>query len=88
MTVSVDREPEFRPSRSRKVLEVDIEVHDYDVFPGGERFVVLGRSSTPDWAALSITRGIAEGRLFPAQSPDVRVVLNWFEELNRLVPQK
>jgi serine/threonine-protein kinase len=88
MTVPVDIEPEFRPSRARQVLKVDIEVHDYDVFPGGERFVVLGRSSTPERAALSITRGLAEGRLFPSRSPDVRVVLNWFEELNRLVPQR
>ncbi len=88
MTVPVDLDPEFRPSRSQKVLEVDIEVHDYDVFPGAASFVVLGRSSTSGSAALSITRGVAEGRLFPAQSPDLRVVLNWFEDVARLVPPR
>jgi Tol biopolymer transport system component len=88
MAVSVDLEPEFRPSRARPVLETDIEVHDYDVFPGADRFIVLGRSATRLRAGASIARQGAEGRIFPAQSPDIHVVLNWFEELSRLAPPR
>jgi serine/threonine protein kinase/Tol biopolymer transport system component len=83
MSVTVELDPEFKPARARVMIEADIEVHDYDVFPGGERFLVLGRSSTRERAAASIARGAAQGRLFPAQSPDLRVVLNWFDELAR-----
>ena len=86
MEVSVQLEPEFTPARARQVLEASIEVHDYDVYPGGDRFVVLGRSSTRERAAASIARPGAQGRMFTAQSPDLRVVLNWFEELSRLAP--
>jgi len=86
MSVAVSLEDGFTPSRAREVLEAPIQVHDYDVYPGGERFVILGRSAAGERGGSFIARHGAMGRLFPAQSPDLHVVLNWFEELKRLAP--
>jgi serine/threonine-protein kinase len=88
MVVPIVLEPEFQPSKARQVLETAVEILDYDIFPGGDRFVVLGRSSTRDKTAPSIAAGRAQGRLFPAQSPDLHVVLNWFGELERVTGGK
>jgi Tol biopolymer transport system component len=88
MTADVKMNPEFNPGRARMVLEAEIEVNDYDVFPGGDRFLVLGRRPTQDRAVASVARGAAQGRVFPAQSPDLRVVLNWYDELERRVPSR
>ena len=86
MSVAVSLEGGFAPSRAREVIEAPIQVHDYDVFPGGDRFVVLGRSASRERGGSFIARHGAMGRLFPAQSPDLHVVLNWFDELTRLAP--
>jgi len=73
MAVSFETKAGFRPSRPRKVLDVDFQVTsagslaNFDVHPDIERFVVV-KNSSPD----SIT--------------ELNVVLNWFEELKRLVP--
>ena len=86
MTVPVNLTPEFSPGRARIFLETEIQVHDYDVFPGAERFILFGRHTRGDHVGASVSRGTAEGRVFSAQQPDIHVVLNWFEELKSLVP--
>jgi len=88
MTVTVTYEPDFTPSRARKLLEASVEVHDFDVFPGGEKYVIIGRRPAHEGRSASISRGRAHARLFPARAPDIRVVLNWFEELKSLVPSR
>jgi hypothetical protein len=42
----------------------------------------VGRVATDQQAAISVNHAL--GRLFSAQSPDLRVVLNWFGELEEL----
>jgi serine/threonine-protein kinase len=46
----------------------------YDVLPDGKRFVVL-RNAQPNTASGA-----------PPTQPEIRVVLNWFEELKKLAP--
>jgi hypothetical protein len=82
MMVPVNLEPRFQPARTREVLETIVDVNDYQIFPDGERFIVVGRTTTDQQASVSATRAL--GRVFSAQSPDLHVVLNWFNELERM----
>jgi hypothetical protein len=54
----------------------DPKIRKYDITPDGKQFLMLfgSQSTTP-----------AVG---PGEPSEIRVVLNWFEELNRLVPPK
>jgi len=84
MVVPYDLQPDFHPARTRQVLETTVDVNDYQIFPDDERFLVVGRASAEDQAAVAVRR--PAGRLFAARSPDLRVVLNWFDELEQLAP--
>jgi serine/threonine-protein kinase len=83
MVVEVAQEPEFKPSRARVLTTLDIvNVHDFDIFPDGERFVIIGRAFTDSAKRTSILRGTgSHNRVFPALSPDLHIVTNWFDEL-------
>ena len=48
--------------------------HQYDLDPNGQRFLMLTDA--------------APGDAGPALPPQINVVMNWFEELERLVPTK
>jgi hypothetical protein len=54
------------------LTSTDVRGRGYDVLPGGQ-LLTLAPAATPDAAAAA------------ALSPEVRVVLNWYEELKRLV---
>jgi WD40 repeat protein len=86
MMVPVDLQPRFEPARARQVLETAVDVNDYQIFPDGERFLVVGRTTNDRQAAISVTRPL--GRLFSAESPDLHVVLNWFDDLIRLTSEQ
>ncbi|RKZ15990.1 hypothetical protein DRQ53_07550 [bacterium] len=88
MMARVDTSSGFHPTRAEVVVELDIEVQDYDVFPDQERFILLARRPTNHGEVASVSRGQATGRIYAAQSPDLRVVLNWFTELQRLAPSR
>ncbi len=83
MVVQIELGPEFKPSRARPLARIDIaDVNDFDVLPDGKRFVVIGRSvaSGEDRVPVLRTAG-GQGRIFPAMSPNLHVVTQWFSEL-------
>ena len=72
MSVSVNREPDFRPGKRRKLFEwqpllQSFPTLHYDVAPDGQRFLMLKRGEES----------------LPTQ---INVVLNWAEELKQKVP--
>jgi serine/threonine-protein kinase len=76
MAVSIDTAAGFKASAPRMLFDgyvVSGSGTNYDVSSDGQRFVMVQRG--PEAALL-------EGRR------PLRLVLNWFEELNRLVPMK
>ena len=83
MVVQIELDPEFKPSKARPLVPIDIDdVNDFDVFPDGKRFVVIGRSVAggKNRAPILRTHG-GQSRIFPAISPNLRVVTHWFSEL-------
>jgi len=54
------------------LTSTDVRGRGYDVLPGGH-ILTLAPVAAPDAAAAALM-------------PEVRVVLNWYEELKRLVP--
>jgi Tol biopolymer transport system component len=76
MAVDVVTEPDFTAGTPRVLFEAPHFVgvgRGYDITPDGQRFVMVRR----DEEAAS-----------PAGGRQLNVVLNWFEELKRLVPVK
>lgn len=86
MMVPIEIGETLRPARAATLLELEIEVQDYDVFPDEDRFIVLARRRIANQVSAGVSRPSAQGRMFAAQSPDLHVVLNWFTELQRLAP--
>ena len=83
MVVAINYESECQPSRARKLLDVDLaQVISMDVFPDGNRFVLIGRGRASQEAPAPVL-GISRSHrwIFPSQSPDIHVVTNWFNEL-------
>jgi len=73
MAVSIEREPTFSAGKPEVLFEgsylsseSDPEFQYYDIFPDGQRFLMIK---------------VEEGT-----TAQINVVLNWFEELKRLVP--
>jgi serine/threonine-protein kinase len=83
MVVQIELDPEFKPSRAKPLVRIDIaDVNDFDVFPDGKRFVVIGRSVAGGENRAPIHRtGGVESKIFPAMSPNLHVVTRWFSEL-------
>jgi len=68
MAVSMTTEPEFAPGRERELPQTEFSfLLSWDIAPDGKRFVVVGR---------------AAGEI-EASVPEIRVVVDWFEELRR-----
>jgi serine/threonine-protein kinase len=78
--VRIQTEPAFTKSEPSNMavtnFRYDPKIRKYDITPDGKQFLMLfgSQSTTP-----------AVG---PGEPSEIRVVLNWFEELNRLVPPK
>jgi hypothetical protein len=75
MTVAVDSDSGFRPGTPRRLIQGQYEAPNtarqvYDVSPDDQRFLMIKR---------------AQGDAAETQ-PQIVVVLNWLEELERLVP--
>jgi serine/threonine-protein kinase len=75
MTVAVDSDSGFRPGTPRRLIQGQYEAPNtarqvYDVSPDDQRFLMIKR---------------AQGDAAETQ-PQIVVVLNWLEELKRLVP--
>jgi hypothetical protein len=85
MRVVLQLDPEFRPGKAEQLLDVPAsDIVSLDVFPDGERFVLIARRDAMRGRRSPVVR--SEGgqiRMFPALSPDLRVVVNWFDELRR-----
>jgi serine/threonine-protein kinase len=80
MSVSIDTESKFVPGRAEILLKIEhLDVQYFDVFPDGKRFIVIGPKRVTGRRGATITPG-ALHRLFPATTPEIRVVVNWFEE--------
>jgi serine/threonine-protein kinase len=81
LSVSIETEPEFVPGRARTLLKIEhIDVQYFDVFPDGKRFIVMGPSRDVKTSRPVISPG-ALHRIYPSHTPELRVVVNWFEEL-------
>ena len=81
MSVSIDTASGFVPGRAKTLLEIEhIDIQYFDVFPDGKRFIVIGPKRATATRGAMITPG-ALHRIFPATTPELRVVVNWFEEL-------
>jgi len=76
MEVEVETGPPFDFGNERRLPIEDFLIvnwhRDYDITPDGQRFLMVFPQSDTDSAATSTQR--------------INVVLNWFEELKRLVP--
>jgi serine/threonine-protein kinase len=84
MVVPCRQEPEFAPGRATSLIE-DVPIADvqfYDIFPDGERFLVVGRAGGAQDRSPIVTQS-GHRRVFPAADPDLHVVTNWFAELER-----
>ena len=75
MAVAIEAEPAFQVVGTRKLFEGPYlsQSHNYDVSGDGERFLMVKRES--ETSSTSIGGG-----------SDLIVVLDWFDELKRLVP--
>lgn len=75
MAVAIEAEPAFHVVGTRKLFEGPYleQSHNYDVSGDGERFLMVKRES--ETSSTSIGGG-----------SDLVVVLDWFDELKRLVP--
>ena len=75
MAVAIESEPSFHVVGTRKLFEGPYlgRAHNYDVSGDGERFLMVKEES--ETSSTSISGG-----------SDLVVVLDWFEELKRLVP--
>lgn len=81
MVVAVETSPAFRAGIAQLLFEGDFVpesdvagVNNHDVSADGKRFLVL--------------RPVGGDRGDEAARPRINIVLNWFEELKRLVPTK
>jgi Tol biopolymer transport system component len=74
MEVDITTEPAFTRSRPRELFRADyggtVPIRSWDLTPDDERFVMLGDRE----------------ELEPEPVERIEIVLNWFEELKRLVP--
>jgi serine/threonine-protein kinase len=81
MSVSIDTTSGFVPGRAKTLLEIQhIDIQSFGVFPDGKRFIVVGPKRAKASRGAMITPG-ALHRIFPTTTPELRVVVNWFEEL-------
>ena len=77
MAVAVDTEASFSPGNTIALFEGPYRLgevnafHSFDIAPDGRRFLML-----KEWT----------GADRPSDQEEITVVLNWFEELKRLVP--
>jgi len=86
MAVDIETGSGFKPSKARELLEVAVaDVQDFDVFPDGERFILIGRRMTQvqDQAPIVRIAGGGYRRIFPSMQPHLHVVTNWFSELEQ-----
>ena len=85
MSVEIETAPRLRPSRARELLEIGIaDVQDFDVFPSGERFLLIGRHVTRVGGQSPALRPAGGNRrIFPSMQPDLHVITHWFGELQR-----
>jgi hypothetical protein len=78
--VRIETHPAFTASASSNLpvtnFAYDSKIRKYDITPDGKQFVML----YPPQATASATPSA------PAEPNEIRIVLNWFEELNRLSP--
>ncbi len=76
MVVPIETEPTFRAGDPEVLFQQQYFVYllsrSYDVSPDGQRFLMIKEGPATD-----------DGSARPAQ---ITVVLNWFDELQRLVP--
>ena len=78
MAVSVTTEPDFAPGKERELPQPEFSVlMDWDMAPDGKRFVIVGRVAEELKPATPSVAGEA------ASVPEIRVVVDWFEELRR-----
>jgi serine/threonine-protein kinase len=81
MSVSIAYEPEFTPARATPLMDIGhVALKDFDVFPDGKKFLLTGR---PRGAGESQAVAVGGGSFvaFRAMTkPEIRVVVNWFEE--------
>jgi serine/threonine-protein kinase len=81
MSVSIEADPSFAPGRAKSLLKIEhADVQYFDVYPDGKRFIVMGPNRDIDGSGPVITPG-ALHRIFPTITPELRVVVNWFEDL-------
>jgi len=80
--VRIETQPAFTASPPSdlpvRLFEWDANVRKYDITPDGKQFVMLYAPQTTAVATATA----------PAEPQEIRVVLNWFEELKRLAPVK
>jgi len=81
MAVSITAEPEFNPGRATMLLEIEhTAIKDFDVFPDGKKFLVTGHArNAGDHPEIAIGGEVIAFRA--STKPELRVVVNWFEEL-------
>ena len=80
MAVDVRSGGRFAPSRARVLVESPIiDVQTYDVYPDGKRFLVVGRTSHSERRQPIVTPD-GHRRVYPAMTPDLQVIVNWFSE--------
>ncbi len=78
MAVSVTTETDFAPGKERELLLPEFsDLLSWDIAPDGKRFVIIGRVAEELKPATPSVTG--EG----ATAPEIRVVVDWFEELRR-----
>jgi serine/threonine-protein kinase len=78
MVVSVTTEPDFAPGKERELLLPEFSLLlSWDMAPDGKRFVIVGRVAEELKSATPSVAGEA------ASVPEIRVVVDWFEELRR-----
>ena len=78
MAVSVTTETDFAPGKERELLLPEFSnLLSWDIAPDGKRFVLVGRVARELKPATPSVAGEA------AAVPEIRVVVDWFEELRR-----
>jgi len=83
MTVPVITEPDFTPGKEREIPQPQFTyLGGWDIAPDGERFVVVGRVEPTSTVGRVEPTGRPRGGA-QAQVPELRVVVDWLEELRR-----
>jgi Tol biopolymer transport system component len=84
MVVPIESQPTFVPARARVLIETEIsDIQSYDVFPDGQRFLVIGRRTDSENRPDIVSPGAPRLRRVYPRAQDIQVVVNWFSELER-----